>query len=261
MFREEIKHMSLIDSFKKDGKPIINIEDTYTKSDIVFDSFIMTFSHRVISVLLEDKLIELVSEDSIRSISCSYPIYRFVGTNIGIIKTTVGAPLASVLIAEVSYIYSCKKAVVFGSCGALDKTISTKQLIVPTEAFRDEGTSYHYMEPSDFIKINGSEKVSKIFNELEIKYIKGKTWTTDAFYRETKQEVEQRKREGCIVVEMELSACQAVCNYYGIDLYSFLYRADNLDCSKWDKGQRDSLLSKDERLGILNVAFEIAKRL
>ena len=88
-----------------------------------------------------------------------------------------------------------------------------------------------------------------------------KTWTTDAFYRETVEEIEKRKSEGCICVEMELSACQAVCDHAGIELYGFLYRADNLDCGSWEKGQRDSLLSKDDRLTILNVALQIAKRI
>ena len=44
------------------------------------------------------------------------------------------------------------------------------------------------------------------------------------------------------------------------DLYAFLYRADNLDSDTWEKGIKDHLLSNDERLKILDVAFEIAKR-
>lgn len=253
--------MSIINSYKKNGKPIINIENFYEKSNIKLDSFIVTFSHRLISCLLEDKLIELISEDSIRSVSCFYPIYRFVNTNIGIIKTTVGAPLTSLLIAEAGYIYSCKKAIVFGSCGTLDKTISAKDIIVPTEAYRDEGTSYHYMEESDYIKIVNSKKVSDIFDALKIKYTKGKIWTTDAFYRETIEEVNERKQEGCIAVDMELSACQAVTNYYNMELYYFLYRADNLDNIDYERGQRDSLLAKDERLKILDIAYQIAKHI
>lgn len=253
--------MSIVDSFVKNSKPMISVEDVYQKSDIVFRSFIVTFSHRTVEALQEDGLIELIAADGIRSIACNYPVYRFVGTDIGLIKTTIGAPIASVLIAEMSYIYSCNKAVIYGSCGALDKSIPATTLIVPTEAYRDEGTSYHYMAPSDFIGMKNHDKVCAILDLLRVPYVAGKTWTTDAFYRETAEEMTRRKSEGCIAVEMELSACQAVCDYAGIDLYAFLYRADNLDAHSWDKGQRDALLSKDKRLEILNVAFEIAKRL
>ena len=251
--------MSILDSYIKDSKPMITVENVYQKSDISFSSFIVTFSFRTIEALIEDGLIEIVSENSIRSISGNYPVYRFTGTDIGIIKTTIGAPVTSVLIHEVSHIYSCKKAVVYGTCGSLDKTISPNKLIVPTEAYRDEGTSYHYMEPSDYIFIKNFQKVCDILDRMNIDYVTGKTWTTDAFYRETVEEIAKRKNEGCIAVEMEMSACQAVCNYAGIELYGFLYRADNLDSDSWDKGQRDALLSKDNRLKILNVAFEIAK--
>lgn len=246
-------------SFSKKGKPIISIEDTYRKNQTVLDVCIVTFSKRVIDVLIEDGLIELIGEDIIRSISCNYPVYRFIGTNIGIIKTTIGAPIASVLMAEVCYVFSCNKIVMFGSCGSLDKGIEKKALIVPTHAYRDEGTSYHYLPPEDYIEIENSEKVCKILDKLKVSFVKGRTWTTDAFYRETDEEMALRKSEGCIAVEMEVSACQAVCGYYNIQLYCFLYRADNLDASQWDKGQRDRLLTKDERLQILNVAYAIAE--
>lgn len=253
--------MSIMDSFLKDGKPFITVADTYRKSDVRFRSFIVTFSFRTIEALLEDGLIETVSENGIRSISCNYPVYRFVGTDIGLVKTTVGAPITSVLIEEVSYIYSCNKAVLFGTCGSLDRSIPKNRLIVPTSAYRDEGTSYHYMEPSDYIEIGNHQKVCEILDQIGVGYVTGKTWTTDAFYRETAEEIGRRRSEGCIAVEMEMSACQAVCNFAGIELYGFLYRADNLDSDSWEKGQRDSLLSKDDRLAILNVAFEIAKRI
>ncbi len=253
--------MSIIDSFRRNSEPIIRIEDVYEKSDVRLDAFILTFSRRIIEVLQNDGLIELVSADTIKSISCNYPIYRFKGTSIGIIMSTIGAPVASGLLHQMGHIFSCKKAVMFGTCGALDRSIPANKIIVPTHAYRDEGVSYHYMEPSEYIEIKNADRVAAILDELGIGYVKGRSWTTDAFYRETKEEMEERRAEGCIAVEMELSAAQAVCNYAGIELYSFLYRADNLDSDNWEKGQRDSMLSKDERLKILNLAFEIANRI
>ena len=253
--------MSIMDSFVKDGRPLITVADAYKKSDVRFSSFIVTFSFRAVEALIEDGLVETISEDGIRSISCNYPVYRLVGTDIGLVKTTVGAPITSVLIEEMAHIYSCGKAVIYGTCGALDRSIPENMLIVPTAAYRDEGTSYHYMEPSDYIELKNHGRVSGILDELGIKYAAGKTWTTDAFYRETVEEMALRKAEGCIAVEMELSACQAICDCAGIELYSFLYRADNLDSDSWDKGMRDSRLSKDDRLRIFGVALEIAKRI
>lgn len=253
--------MSIIHSYHKYSKPKISVEDVYEKSDVTFDSVIITFSHRIITALKEDDLIELIDEDRIKSISCPYPVYRFKGTNIGLFKTTVGAPIASGLMEEVCYVYSCSKVVLFGSCGALDKSLAAKSLVIPTAAYRDEGVSYHYLEPNDYIDIANHQKVREIFQELNVNYAVGKTWTTDAFYRETEEEIALRKKEGCIVVEMEIAACQAVALTAGIEFFAFLYTADNLDASSWDEGLRDHMLSKDARLQILSIAFEVAKRI
>lgn len=59
-------------------------------------------------------------------------------------------------------------------------------------------------------------------------------WTTDAIYRETKAKLEARKNEGCLAVEMELAGVQAVCDFYGWDLYDFLVTGDVLDQAVYD---------------------------
>ena len=76
--------------------------------------------------------------------------------------------------------------------------------MIPTEAYRDEGTSYHYIESADYIK--KLSIVAEFFESKKLPYILGKTWTTDSFYRETEGNIEKRKKDGCISVEMECSA-------------------------------------------------------
>lgn len=252
--------MSIIDSFDSEKSSTINLCDTYPKSDHTLDVCILNFSYKIMDALIEDGLIELLDADIVRSIACKYPVYVCKGTNIGIVKTTVGAPVAATLIEEIGYIFSCNKFVMFGSCGGLDKEIPSNKLIVPTYAYRDEGMSYHYAPASDYIEIKNHEKVSKILTELNIDHVKGKTWTTDAFYRETRRNMLRRRSEGCIAVEMEVSACQAVADFRGYEFYDFLYRADNLDSSKWERGILSSL-SIDARLQHFFIALEIAKRI
>ena len=62
----------------------------------------------------------------------------------------------------------------------------------------------------------------------DFSYILSKNWTTDAFYRETENNIAKRKADGCISVEMECSAMQAVCDFRGLELYYFLTSADLL---------------------------------
>lgn len=58
--------------------------------------------------------------------------------------------------------------------------------------------------------------VTKIVRTLDtggIAHVVGRTWTTDAIYRETRAKVDRRTAEGCIVVEMEAAALFAVAQY------------------------------------------------
>lgn len=58
------------------------------------------------------------------------------------------------------------------------------------DAYRDEGTSYHYAPASDYITIKNSDVVAKFMETAGLPYVQGKTWTTDAVHRETKANFE-----------------------------------------------------------------------
>ena len=249
--------MSIEKSFDLNKTAVINPSQVYEKSDIVLKVCIINFSYKIMDALKEDNLIEYTGI-SLKSVAIEYPVYRFIGTDIGVVQATVGAPIASGHIEEVGHVFSCKKFVMFGSCGGLDKTLSPNFLIVPTHAYRDEGVSYHYAPASDYIEIKNCKKVGEILKQNNIDFVYGKTWTTDAFFRETKRNMEARKNEGCIAVEMEVSACQAVADFREYEFYNFLYRADNLDSSSWERGIL-GLISLDDRLKNFFIALQIAK--
>jgi uridine phosphorylase len=65
-------------------------------------------------------------------------------------------------------------------------------------------------------------------------YTLGKTWTTDAIYRETRARMARRSSEGCITVEMEAAAFFAVAQFRGVQMGQILYCGDNLDGDEWD---------------------------
>lgn len=124
----------------------------------------------------------------------------------------------------------------FGSCGVLDDDKVKENIIIPISAIRDEGTSYHYIAPS--VEIEADEHSIRVLeNVLEscgYSYVKGKTWTSDAIYRETIPAIFERKQEGCLVVDMECAAMLAVSQYRRIPFIQFLYGADNLSSDKWE---------------------------
>jgi uridine phosphorylase len=153
----------------------------------------------------------------------------------------------------------CRKFVFFGSCGVLDREIAEHALIVPAAAYRDEGTSYHYAPPGTFIDIPTAPRLAEIFKELKLPHIRGKTWTTDAPFRETRGNVEKRKQAGCVTVEMECASIMAVARFRGVEAYQFLYAADNLDAAEWDARTLGSL-PQDAGQAFLRIALETAIR-
>jgi uridine phosphorylase len=65
-------------------------------------------------------------------------------------------------------------------------------------------------------------------------FVVGKTWTTDAFYRETRPKIERRRAEGCLTVEMECSALAALCQFRGVKFGQYLYGGDDVSGKRWD---------------------------
>lgn len=250
--------MSIIHTFDPDPAAVINPSKKAREGMRKLDVIIINFSWKIMDALLEQELLEVVAPDVIQCVSGNETMYAFKGTNIGIIQTQVGAPYTASLLEDAAVVFSCGKFVLFGAAGGLDTAQTYGRLIVPTASYRDEGVSYHYVPAADFIDIPGHETVEKVLRRLNIAYAKGKNWTTDAFYRETRRNVERRQAAGCISVDMELAACQAVADFRGYRLYPFFYSADNLAHDNWDEGILVNI-GLDERLTHVFIALEIAK--
>lgn len=90
-----------------------------------------------------------------------------------------------------------------------------------------------------------------------IKYSKGKTWTTDAIFRETRQKVDRKKQQGAITDDMECSAMNVVSEFRNINFTQIFYAADNLGNEEYDP--RTLMLGSeksDEKRKIISLAFE-----
>ncbi len=223
----------IINSFDNKSKSKINPKPVENR--LKCDACIITFSNIIEEYVLKNFNVEPFSE--ITMVTGSIPVYKLSYNNktFAFYKTYMGAPAAVGCLEDVTQVIDTKKFIVFGGSGCLNKDIARGKIMVPTYAYRDEGTSYHYVEASDYIQIKNASKVAEFMNSKKLPYVLGKTWTTDSFYRETINNIEKRKSDGCISVEMECSAYQAVCDFRGLELYFFLTSGDLLDAPEWDK--------------------------
>lgn len=122
-----------------------------------------------------------------------------------------------------------RKIIAAGCCGALVDG-AEGEFFVPTAAFRQEGTSYHYLPPSREVELDESaiKSIEVALSKRNLPYSECKTWTTDGFYRETKDMVLYRKSEGCSVVEMECASLAACAKMRGVMFGQLLFTADSL---------------------------------
>jgi uridine phosphorylase len=166
-----------------------------------------------------------------------HPIYEISYRNqrLAFFHAGIGAPLAASLLEEV-IAFGCRKFIACGGCGVLVDDLSVGSLIVVSSAVRDEGVSYHYLPPNREVRANDLA-VKALVNSLEkrgLPYRLGKTWTTDAPYRETPDRISKRKEEGCLTVEMEAAGMIAVAQFRNVVFGQVLYAGDDLSGLEWD---------------------------
>jgi uridine phosphorylase len=136
--------------------------------------------------------------------------FELAGQTVGIVGCAVGAPFA-VLVAEELLESGCRLLLSVTSAGQIVAVGPTPYFVIIDRALRDEGTSYHYAEPSDYGEADEA-LVAMAVDALKaagLHVIVGSTWTTDAPFRETAEAIEAAKRRGILAVEMEAAALYA----------------------------------------------------
>ena len=252
--------MSLFDTFDPDSEEIVKFEyqRSFHPTEDFPETVIMTFESGTFQTLWAVGPIKVVH--TLRG-GFEIPVYKldWNGRGIGVFQTLIGGAGTAGLLEE-ALAMGAKKVLLYGSCGVLDAALTAGHFILPTQAYRDEGASYHYMPVSDYVNIPTSERLGEIFDELHLPYVKGRVWTTDAFYRETRNNMEKRKADGCIAVDMECASAMAVSQFRGVPVYQFLYAEDSLDGGAWDP----RTMGKAPASGYekhLRIALEVASRL
>lgn len=167
-----------------------------------------------------------------------YPIYllNHQGEDVALCQAPVGAAAATQILDWLIG-YGVREIISAGSCGVLE-SFPEGTFLVPCKALRDEGTSYHYAQPSRFIETNEKARnaIKATIQDHGMKYQEVITWSTDGFYRETREMVAYRRSEGCSVVEMECSALAACAAFRGAIWGMMLYTADTLaDAERYDE--------------------------
>lgn len=245
----------ITDSFDDRTEAVFTPEAFLGERKKVSDIAIITFSREIYAEVLKTipnrKIDELKAANRIR------PVHLLTAGDLECVfyLSEIGSAQAANDVMEVNWQTGADKFIMFGSAGSLDAELTSGKYIVPTAAYRDEGTSYHFAPPADYIDVRNADFVTDFFARNSIPFVNGKVWTTDVFYRETRGLVKARKEEGCIAVDMEVAGVQSVCDYYGWQLYNFLASGDVVDQAEYTS---DGLHEANHSLDKFNIALKMA---
>jgi uridine phosphorylase len=181
------------------------------------------------------------------------------GHRLAVFQPGVGAPLTAAFTEEV-IAFGVRRMIACGAAGALVPELALGHAIIVDSAVRDEGTSYHYQPAARVIEADphATATLLKTLTQQEVAHHVGRTWTTDAIYRETRDKARQRVQEGCVVVDMEASAWFAVARYRDVTLGQLLLAGDSLAGETWDHRGWTTAHSAREKLFWLAADAAIA---
>jgi len=222
--------------FDPTRKAIIEPNEQVTAIDSIPQHCVITFFREVLENLHEQGDATIITTHRWADADRHLYAIDFDGQRFAAINPGVGAALACGILEEV-IARGCRKFIACGGCGVLDRQIEVGGLIIPTVAIRDEGTSYHYLPPGREVQpsLEAVSVIEEVLSNHKILYRLGKTWTTDAPYRETPEKVNRRRAENCIAVEMEAAGFFAVAQFRDVKFGQILYGGDDVSGEdEWD---------------------------
>jgi uridine phosphorylase len=242
--------------FDEDPAALIEPAMMYEKS-VLPERCVLLFYGALIDSLKKSGKVEKIYQLSTTAASLiSMDVCQVVvdGTPVAVVFPGLGAPFSAAMLDELIAL-GCRKFVACGSCGVLKPELKRGAIVIPQSAVRDEGTSFHYCAPARTIEMAPGvvTKLESVLKRHHIPYEIGKTWTTDAFYRETKRKVARRKAEGCVTVEMECSALLAVARFRDVIFGQYLGAGDDVSGDEWDPRRVNDRMPFQEKIFWLSV--------
>jgi purine-nucleoside phosphorylase len=174
----------------------------------------------------------------------------------------VGAPYG-VMLLETLIEWGARRIIFWGWCGAISRSVKIGDIVVPTGAVIDEGTSKHYQTDRDGIsKPSGvmAQKIAKALDSAATDVHEGLIWTTDAVFRETSEKVLFHQSKNVLAVDMELSALFTVAAYRQVDIGGILVVSDELSHLTWKPGFKSQRF-KQGRMAAGEAVYSICREL
>ncbi len=154
----------------------------------------------------------------------------YKGERISVQGTGMGVPSISIYINELMEEYDVQKLVRVGTCGAIQKDVKLRDVIIAQGATTNSSMNQIIFDKINYAPIADFDLLSKAHQTCEEKGLNvrvGNVFTEDLFYNEFSDH-EQLAEYGVLAVEMETSALYTLAAKYGRQALSILTVSDHI---------------------------------
>ncbi|NRD79488.1 purine-nucleoside phosphorylase [Bacillus sp. BRMEA1] len=155
----------------------------------------------------------------------------YKGKKVSVQGTGMGIPSISIYVNELIREYGVKNLIRVGTCGAIQKDIKVRDVILAMTASTDSNANRQVFQGVDYAPCAHFPLLQKAYHSgvekgLEMKA--GNVLSADLFYRDSMEIVEKLANYGVLAVEMETSALYTLAAKFGVNALSILTVSDHI---------------------------------
>lgn len=155
----------------------------------------------------------------------------YKGKRVSVQGTGMGVPSIGIYVNELISEYGVKNLFRVGTCGAMQKHVNVRDVILAQAACTDSGMNRHHFQGYDFSPIASFPLLKTAYErgvEKGLNLHVGNIFTSDVFYREDKSAVQKLMDHGVLGVEMETTALYTIAARKGVNALTILTVSDHL---------------------------------
>jgi purine-nucleoside phosphorylase len=155
----------------------------------------------------------------------------YKGKKVSVQGTGMGVPSISIYVHELINNYGVKNLVRVGTCGALQKDVKVRDVILAMSASTDSAVNRIRFKGIDYAPTASFELLKKAYDGALGKGLNvrvGSVFTSDTFYGDDKEIIELYAIHQILAVEMETAALYTLAAKFGVNALSVLTVSDHI---------------------------------
>jgi purine-nucleoside phosphorylase len=156
---------------------------------------------------------------------------KYKGKRVSVQGSGMGVPSIAIYANELIREYGAKRLIRVGTCGAMQRHVQVRDLILAQAACTDSGMNRNAFGGWDFSPIASFSLLKTAYEQAVSRGLRvhvGNIFTSDLFYRDDQSIVQKFMDHGVLAVEMETTALYTLAAKHGVEALTILTVSDHL---------------------------------